>query len=400
MAIHIIQHGLIDLHSHYFNETLAWRQTLSGAGQAYRIYSHVSLSPALARETGAIPVFRLAPDSRMEANPALASLADFIDGAEMLADDLGRVLSGPFGPQDIVVIPYATERDLFGVALWLSRTKPPRAPRLAFIIHGPDLSWSIAPDRRLVHGDVSYWHYAGKRLALETQFRPPFIGVRDENLRTLLTNLLRMDTRHVPMSTFPQALPDGVVKDIDVGMVGEFRPERGSSGLGDQFVALATRHPRARFLLQVATAAQHTAIKNAAAGVDGRIELVTGNQPIDVFLRNVARCRLILLPYAASRYRMRSSGVLSVATGLGVPVAVPSNTWLSDRITAGEAAGYVFDQMTPDVLDRLVARPAAEQVSLLRIAADLAEPWRLRNSTTTVLNLITNYFQAQDKRPP
>ncbi len=62
-----------------------------------------------------------------------------------------------------------------------------------------------------------------------------------------------------------------------------------------------------------------------------------GNLPVEAFLRNVARCRLIVLPYVASRYRMRSSGVLSVATGLGIPVVVPAHTWLSDRIAAGNA---------------------------------------------------------------
>ena len=170
---------------------------------------------------------------------------------------------------DRVVVPCATERDLFAVALWLSRARPPVPPELAFIVHGPDLSWTIGPDRRLLLGDLSYWHYAGKRLALETQTRPPFIGARDENLRVLLANLLRMDIRHVPMSTFPQALPDDVVKDIDLGMVGEFRPERGSAGLGELFVALAVRHPAVRLLLQVATAEQFAAIREAgvAAGV-------------------------------------------------------------------------------------------------------------------------------------
>ena len=400
MVIHVIQHGLVDLHSHYFNETLAWRQTLHDAGESFRIYSHVRLSPALVGETGAIPAFRLAPDSQMEPAGSYSRLPDFLDGAEIVADDLTRVLREPLSPADIVVVPYATERDLFAVAQFLARTKPERPPRFGFIVHGPDLEWTIGPDRRLVQGDLSYWHYAGKRLALETQSRPPFIGARDENLRAMLANLLRMDIRHVPMSTFPQALPDGVAKDVDLGMVGELRLERGSKGLGDLFIALASRHPRARFLLQVATADQQAAIGAAAAtaGVSGRIELVVGNLPVEAFLRNVARCRLIVLPYVASRYRMRSSGVLSVATGLGIPVVVPAHTWLSDRIAAGDASGYVFDQINADVLDRLLTRPDAERVRLEQFAAELAEPWRRRHSTATVLGLIEAFFREQEER--
>ena len=147
MAIHIIQHGLVDLHSHYFNETLAWRQTLQDAGKAFHIYGHANLSQALARETGAIPAFRLAPDSRMEMNPKFAPLADFIDGAEILADDFVRVLGGRLGERDIVVVPCATERDLFSVALWLARTRPvcpPDWPSSFMVLTCPGRSRPIA----------------------------------------------------------------------------------------------------------------------------------------------------------------------------------------------------------------------------------------------------------------
>ena len=71
MVIHVIQHGLVDLHSHYFNETLAWRQTLSDAGVAFRSTATFDYRRRCSGKLERFPAFRLAPDSRMEVNPSL-----------------------------------------------------------------------------------------------------------------------------------------------------------------------------------------------------------------------------------------------------------------------------------------------------------------------------------------
>jgi hypothetical protein len=194
---------------------------------------------------------------------------------------------------------------------------------------------------------------------LATKGLVPFIGARDERLQQLLQHLLQMDVQYVPMSTFMRNGPAGAFdapKTFHLGMVGQFRAERGSEYIPEILAGIARRQPHVRFLLQVENEAERTDISKlfADAGAAGCVGIVAGSQTIEQFYRNVASCRALVLPYVPDRYRMRSSGVLSVATGLGVPVIVPGHTWLSDRIEEGSASGFVYDDLTATFLEGAV----------------------------------------------
>jgi glycosyltransferase involved in cell wall biosynthesis len=400
--VHIIQHGLLDFHSHYFNETLAWREAVLETGQKWNCYSHTSLSPDHCRLTGAIPAFQSQPDVGKERDPGLAPLSDFIDFAEMFAADCRRVLGTTVKGGDVVVVPYATERDIFGAALWLRDLAPGRRPHLAFKVHRPDWSWSISKDRRVVTGDTNYWRYAGKRLHSVTKDMAPFIAVTDRRLQQVLQMLFPMKVSQVPMATFMRKLPDGAfgaAKAFDLGMIGQFRPERGSAAIPATLAELAGRYRDLRFLLQVENAGERNSIlqRFADAGSPDAIEVVVGSQTIDQFYRNAARCRLLLMPYAPDRYRMRASGVLSTAVGLGIPVIVPDNTWLSDRIREGSASGFVGGDLGAAFLEGILRRPKDEWDLMEIKAAGLAESWRRENSAHTVLAQILAF--CGDNKP-
>jgi glycosyltransferase involved in cell wall biosynthesis len=388
MRVHIVQHGLTGLRSHYYNETIAWREALAGAGLGWHCYANIALTDDHASQTGAIPAFRLPADPLLEPDPNLAKLSDFIEAAGSFAADCVRVLTPAAKPDDVVLIPYATDQEIFGAAQWLETIPESDRPRLAFIVHRPDFDWTIAEDRTRIDGDFAYWRYAGKRLAAATGHRHPFLGVRDERLATTIGTLTGLPATAVPMSTFTRTTHLGIPgeKDIDLGMVGEFREERGSKEIPALLVQAAARHPHLRFLIQ-------------GAGVSTRgVEAMAANQSRDRFLRTIARCRMLVLPYAPQRYRMRTSGIQSFATGFGVPVIVPNGTWMSDRIADGTSSGFVYNELTAGFLDAILTMPQQARDALQRLADAKAEPWRERNSTHTVLEQILGWFRARDSR--
>lgn len=390
MTIHLIQHGLQDLHSHYFDETLAWREAFKTLGEEWRCYAHAGLPAALVAKTGAIPAFRMIPDASLNNDPTVQPLADFIESAELFGVDCARALGGAVRGSDVLLVPYATEREMFGAALWLRSVAPAQRPRLAFIIHRPDWDWSVSADRRTVNGEFSYWRYAGKRFRAVADGTATLVGATDPRLAEVMGGLLQMEVRYVPLVTpLPKCSEPrhAEPKAFDIGLPGEFRPERGGAAVAALLAAAARGFPPRRILMQVRLDSERREILEAfqREGVPESVAFDVGNVESDAFVRNVLRCRTLLLPYTPSRYRMRGSGVLNVATALGVPVIVPADTSLADRVHEGSVCGIVYDALNAGVIERLFRMPEPHLAAMAAKARDLAGPWRQRHATETVL---------------
>ena len=401
MTVHVVQHGLQDQHSHYFNDTLSWREALLKLGLPWNCYANRRLAEQHRRETGAVPTFRIAPDAVIERDPSLRRLADFIDIAEVFAEDCRRTFGNRLNSNELVLVPYAAEHEIFGAALWLGTLPKASHPRLAFIVHRPDFSWSIDEDRTEIKGDTSFWRYAGRRLLKVTETIPPFIGVPDQRFSVALANILGMSVRHIPM---PSPTPNVVSAptltrsqcrfDIDFGLVGEFRPERGSQALPRLLAQVACGRPDLRILLHVRNQGQKDEFIRLFSEYSAQVslEVLVGDlQPAD-FQFNMMRCGMLILPYSPDRYRMRPSGILSDAASLGIPVMVPNKTWMSDRILDGSASGIIYDTLSLDTLQAAVDMPGGRKRKIREKAGELAASWKQRHSTDNVLSVIFQHF--------
>lgn len=93
-----------------------------------------------------------------------------------------------------------------------------------------------------------------------------------------------------------------------------------------------------------------------------RVELLEGALPTEALLSAMARCRVLMLPYASRAYRLRSSGLLCYALALGRVLIVPvGDNWLAQIVDA-EAA-----------IDRTVLwRPGEPLIAAMQRAEKLA----------------------------
>ena len=405
VTVHVVQNGLQDQHSHYFNDTLSWRAALLKRGLPWRCYANRRLSAPHCQETGAVPVFRIAPDTVLEPDPNLRALADFIDISEIFAEDCRAAFGNRLNPNELVLIPYATEHEFFGAALWFGRLPKTDRPRLAFIVHRPDFGWSIDENRTAIRGNTNSWRYAGRRLAKVTEGVAPFIGVPDQRFAVALGNIMGLGVTHIPMpSPMPNADPAHSMLRlqprcaIDLGLLGEFRPERGSQALPRLLAQAAAGRPDYRILVQVRNESQKNEMIQLFAqhNAQASLEVLVGNlEPAD-FQMNMIRCGMLILPYSPDRYRLRSSGMLSDAAGLGIPVMVPNNTWMSDRIRDGSVSGIIYDVLDLEILREVVDMPDEQKRAMKKAASTRAIPWKQKNSTDNVLALIIRHAIEPD----
>jgi glycosyltransferase involved in cell wall biosynthesis len=205
--------------------------------------------------------------------------------------------------------------------------------------------------------------------------QPPLACALDPRLTRLLGKILDLPARHLPMPTYLQAGESPASRrDIDLGLLGEFRPEHGSETIPAMLAEVARNLPGRRFLVQVRVAAQATEFRKlfADAGREDALELVVGELDRDGFRSALLRCALLLLGYQTSSFRIRASGVLSDAASLGVPVIVPEGTLLADRVADGSATGHVYSRLDASTLRSMLDVPAEQQTALLARAAQAA----------------------------
>ena len=117
----------------------------------------------------------------------------------------------------------------------------------------------------------------------------------------------------------------------------------------------------------------------ALAGPD--MVLLERALPPDDYLALLHAADLLLLPYDATAYGPRSSGILAEARAMGVPAVVPGGCWMADAV--GPDGGLVFHDSRKFVATVEQALPRLP--ALLTAYADAADSWRATHSPDGVL---------------
>jgi glycosyltransferase involved in cell wall biosynthesis len=389
--IHFIQHGLLDKHSHFYGETLGFVQAAQVLKRDLQVWVHAKCEPQIVETLGAQAVFPLQTDAKLDEDPVSAELTTFMLGATTFGGALSKHLSATICADDWVYVAYASQNEAYGLALWMQTLPLEKRPRLVLFCHRPELRWAVDAQRNKVSANASFWRFSA--LMFEK------IGAKDRVQvfapGSYLSDILRWASGlkvHTTGLCTPyfitpaQAL--ATEKHFDIGLMGEFRPERGSDLMADLMVALDRQRPGMRYVLQLNNPESKDAMQQrlAGQGFKGRLRVIPDNrlEPAE-FARLIAHVRLMVLPYHPDRYRMRSSGVLSECIAYGVPCVVPDGTWLGDQVQGGHSAGLVFGEWTTQAIYAATLQALEQLEDLAAVANKKMLPWRQQNCARAML---------------
>ena len=117
---------------------------------------------------------------------------------------------------------------------------------------------------------------------------------------------------------------------------------------------------------------------------DSRGKIVIPHHPrlrqlgyVESIQSTIVTCDLVILPYYSKHYQYRVSGVAVEALSFGVPLVVPSKTWMS-RLAATFGAGIEFDELNADSVMTAVVQ-AIDNYPRLAHGAQLAADELVRN---------------------
>lgn len=350
MRVNILDPGLIFSGGHHLEYDIRIAEELIRRGHEARVYSHARISDS-ARESvaaiaPAIPLFRPSPYSNpAKVDPISGELRIFLDGALMLAEDLGRVEAA-----DLWIWP-----TLFAPQLHACALANPRVD-IAGCIH-------VEPNYMASNGRM-WWRYAlekCRKAGLRTN-----LGVTIPRLGREYS-LLAGDER---VSMWP-ILADGAPIKVPrtglrrIGFFGHQRAEKGTAILA----TLISRLLGDGFEVVLHDSGDLSRIDQAPG-------LVTlGFVPS--LAEEIARCDLVVLPYDPAAYRARGSSVGCEAIASGIPVIAPAGTPIGFLVES-TGAGALFAALTAEEIHRVVlaARDGYRRFSNAAFEASRAWPER------------------------
>lgn len=393
--IHFIQHGLRDKHSHFYGETLGFVQAAKELKRDLQVWTHAQCEPQIVENFKARAVFPLQTDGVVDKDPVSSELSSYIVGAAAFASTLGKFLTPDITADDWVFVAYASQNEAYALALWMQTLSAEKRPRLALFCHRPELNWNVDPQREKVSANASFWRFAALMLEKIGAKDRLQVFAPDPRLAEFLGWASGLAVGAAGLSTpyfLTPAQALAAPKRYDIGLIGEFRAERGSEMIPELMVALDRLRPGMRYVLQLTDSAEEQALKNKLAdqGFKGSLSVLANNhlEPAE-FARLVAQVRLMILPYHPQRYRMRSSGVLSECIAYAIPCVVPSGTWLGDQLKDRLAAGEAFEGWTSDAVCTATVLAFDALDTLTETAEEKMLPWRQRNCARAMLDRLS-----------
>ena len=251
----IVTPGLYDRHSHPYGEARGWRDACRRRGIIPYLYINRRADPAIVAEYAATPAFTYATDVILDRNPATREQSDFTKVSQQFARDCGVLEKDGIGASDVVVVTYASERDLHGAAIWLERIPVERRPTIAFIFHAQDFGWRTDPQRRRVDGDFSRVRQAMDRLRTVLPTEKAIVLTTSERLTALLRTILQhpCDTAAAPTYFVDPRILESTDARVSgrttILVAGEYRHEKGSDLVVPVVLRLAAARPGIKFAL-------------------------------------------------------------------------------------------------------------------------------------------------------
>lgn len=396
----LIQHGLVDFHSHYYGEAKGWAAACRDRGIPARFYVNRHAQPQIIQEFAAIPAFPYAADVMVERDPACVVLSDFLFLGEMFARSSQALDADGVGGNDVVVVTYATERDLFGAALWLQSLPPERRPTMFFIFHTPSFSWSVDEARTALNGDYSWHRYAAKRLSAVLPAEKIVLLATNPRLAMAIGFATQLPCAEAPLAI--HYVSDAVLNrpaerpmpHAHIRLAGEFREEKGGGVVIEVIKRFAQERPGHSFCVQVGTQKAAEFLAQKVADCPTPVFIHYGPASHEEYQQRLVRSDLLLLPYRWQRYALRASGVFTEALGFGLVPVVPERTWMADMLMTGWGGGVTFRNFSAASITKALLVASDALPKLKAAATSSRDAWRHRQSAQALLAQIVARVSA------
>jgi glycosyltransferase involved in cell wall biosynthesis len=336
----IVGYNLLDQSSHWFNELVSFKSEGLGLGLAVQIIVPRATEAPLAAALSADPVLESLPPLEVNAENFVTQLVAFGDAAEIPQLLWARLDAENPRQADMIYFPRGHPVLIRAVGLWLAKQPPARRPNVFFRIIGDELT-DLETGR--FKARASFYRLACADLRMQPGQERVFFLV---NSAAKARSVSRVCCRQAFMMQHhfgrvaDLLAADPMKPTIYVHL--NVRSGRLAANLGDIIGRVAAIEPSVKFLIRVPVEFSE-AIAALEPQIASFVAIISPEQNIADYFKNLARCTMVLLAYEAQPYKALTSGVFTEAASLGKPVVVPGGTWMAQKIVEGYGVGMVFE---------------------------------------------------------
>ncbi|WP_111976377.1 hypothetical protein [Algibacillus agarilyticus] len=393
MKIHIIQHGLKDKSAHEFPELIGWKQLFFDQKQEHYIYCHSSAPTEWQEKYDVIPSFNLIPEHTFAAPEGLTELYDFCEKSRHFGLACQNIDGKNLQADDLIIVSYALEAEIYGVAQWLQTLPKNKQPFVAFIIHRQHFATKLSEDKKSISVPEGYYNLAANALReAYSEFKTAVFTLNNNRLAQYIHQTTQLPCYPIPYHIESHKLQSrkAIPTIYDISFIGQYRPERGTQLIPQIINQLLTVLPTKKIFLQVTEAYEY---ENVAAwffkiGSPKNLIIHYGSLERQSFIEIIQQSKLIVLAYYWQRYLMRSSGVFADAVSLAKPTVIPAQSLMVDQIKAVKGAAVAFNSFSEASITQAIIQ-AISQIEQLTIQAQIAsQNWQKENSPNQAINVI------------
>jgi glycosyltransferase involved in cell wall biosynthesis len=182
---------------------------------------------------------------------------------------------------------------------------------------------------------------------------------------------------------------------LSIVFAGEARRDKGFHLLPAAIrrILASTPRPRVTFNIQAYGAeADEQQASWTDLLVDGAVSVRWGPLSEAEYGSFLEEADLILIPYLRGPYHAQTSGIYCEAAALGIPVVVPSGTWMADQV-AKNGGGVLFDAGDPSSLASACLKAIEDYPHLLELARQAAPAWRAFHNAPNFIACLDRLLQ-------
>ena len=330
-------------------------------------------------------------------DPISDRLHGFVYFSEAFATDC-KNLALELSSNDIVIIPHTTAKEVYGVSLWMRSIPSKNRPKVIFIFINPDFDWKIDYEKNKVNGDFSQFRLGANQLSSLLPKDHVKYFANNPLLAQTMKYVLSQECAICPMTIdyfSPDELPnqsdDTEWKPAHVGILGEFRIEKGSSIIPQVITNFCKKEIDKNVFIQVRTREERKKLQEYIPDIiHNRIQIYHGQLSQRDYLKRLQSLDLLLMPYLKHRYYLRTSGVFAEAAAYGIPVIVSEGTWMHRMLNNGFGSGVVFENLSPSCVCEALVRASDNLTELQHKARRGMAKWRKEQSTTALVEMLAS----------
>ena len=153
------------------------------------------------------------------------------------------------------------------------------------------------------------------------------------------------------------------------------RAEKSGTLTPDIIAAVCQARPGVSFFLQVAEQVEAALVALALKDLPVSLAIQMGGLEHEAYWRRLLANDILLMPYTGRDYALTPSGPFCEGAASGLPMVVPRQTWMGDRLADGSGAGTVFDSLALDDVVGACVRAVDNLGALKAQAAARAPAW-------------------------